>query len=62
MKITISYKHSEQISPDEWDVYTKIIHVNEHDTFFDIYEKHFKNVWVGNVDVELHFNPEVTGD
>ena len=60
MKVTLTYKTSNQIGPQDWDIFTKVIHVNPGDTILDIYQKHFQSSWTGDVDVELHINVSPT--
>ena len=35
MKVTMTYKISQQISPDEYEVYTEVIHIDPSMTFKD---------------------------
>jgi hypothetical protein len=43
MEISITYKASTQISPDDFAVYTKVIRISEDETIKEIVDKHFKN-------------------
>lgn len=57
MKITVTYKYATQISPDDFDSYTKVIHTSPETTLKDLYEQ-ITGGWekAGNVDVELHYD------
>ena len=52
MKVTITYKDSNQISQDYWETHTEVIHVNENHTIKEICEKYF--ITWGRINVELH--------
>ena len=38
MKITVTYKGSQQIAPDDWHVFTEIIHLEPTLTLEQVYE------------------------
>lgn len=60
MKITATYKTCGQVSPDDFQSYTKVIHLKETDTLVQAFYKITKD-WVSpikQVDVELHFTIE----
>jgi hypothetical protein len=56
MKITLSWKTSEQISPDDFSSFTKIVHCNENETLKELFERVTKD-WnrPNRFDSEIHF-------
>ena len=56
MKITVTYKTSQQISPDDFASYTKVIHTSPEATLKDLYTQITKG-WSTDqdVNVELHY-------
>ncbi len=57
MKVTITYRSGSQVGPDEYENWTEVIHINQYETFRDVYLEHFKGQWTGKVNVELHIDP-----
>lgn len=59
MKITITYKDSEQISPDDFRSFTRVIHLQESDNLETVFNKITAD-WVRKIsfDAEIHFIKE----
>lgn len=53
MKFTVTYKESNQISPDDWEAHTRVTHFLETDTLRQVFEKVMVNKSY-DMDVELH--------
>jgi hypothetical protein len=56
MKITLSYKTSMQISPDDFSSYTKVEHCDENENLKELFDRITKE-WNGTkrFDCEIHF-------
>ncbi len=52
MKVTITFKDSEQIAEDSWRTFTRVIHVSEDDTIKELKKRYFEDQDI--IDVELH--------
>ncbi len=57
LKFTVTYKKSVQISPDDFVVFTEVVHLKETDTLKQVYDKIMKGC-NENMDVELHCSKE----
>lgn len=58
MQVTITYKQSEQIGPEDYEVWTEVTHVEETATMKDVFERLRRKFPHGNLTVELHFNED----
>ena len=56
MKVTVSYKMSQQISPDDFHVYTKVIHFSEKDTLEYVHKKMTERWCDKTFNGEIHFD------
>lgn len=59
MKITVTYKTSVQVGPDDWNVYTEVVHLDENDTLKSVHEKLTKGFGEHSnkkFDGEIHFD------
>ena len=56
MKITLTWKASMQISPDDFAEYTKVFHCDENMTLKELHTQLTNKFVDKNFDCELHFN------
>jgi len=56
MNITITWKKTCQITPDDWAAFTEVQHFKEADTLKDVHEVLTKNMGDKNFNAEIHFN------
>lgn len=56
MKITATYKTFQQVSPDDFKTFTRVIHLEKNDTLSQAFAK-ITEGWINKtqVNVELHF-------
>ena len=58
MKITITYKSSAQISPEDFAIFTEVISCNENETLKDLHNRLTKKWSNKKFDGEIHFREE----
>jgi len=56
MKVTITWKDTKQISPDDFATYTRVVSCNENETLKELHER-ITDDWTNKqFDAEIHFN------
>ena len=55
MEITITYKNSAQIGPDDWDVYTSVVILTGDETLKEVHEIIQARGFKKDFDGEIHF-------
>lgn len=62
MKITITYKKFQQVSPDDFETITKVVHFDETDSLLFVYRKLTEDWKNKNADVQIHFDVSDSDD
>jgi hypothetical protein len=55
MEVTLTWKIAEQVSPDDFATYTKVVHCKEDETLKELHERITKEWSNKNFNAEIHF-------